>query len=111
MGIELRIILIVAAALALASVIGRVRKSTIKISDATFWVIFAIVILILAIFPQIPMFVSSLLGFETASNFIFFCSFVILFIYSFHQTIRISELQHKLVKLAQRIALRDADRR
>ena len=105
MSIQLRILLIVGALVVLIAIVHKVRGSNIKIADTTFWVVLSAIILIIAIFPQIPYFFSDLLGITSPANFVFFCMFVILLVYAFHQTLKISELRSKLIQLSQDIAL------
>lgn len=105
MPITLRALLILGAALAVWIVIGRIKKSKILMDDAIFWVVAAVVLLILAIFPQIVIFCSNLLGFMSPSNFVFLVIVALLLMKVHSDSCEISLLKHKVEELAQKIAL------
>lgn len=107
MTFELRIVLIVISVLVLVYIMRKIAKSKLNISDSIFWIVFAVLLLILSIFPQIAYFFADLLGIETPFNFIvlFFIALMILKI--FLMTIKISELTEKNKRLAQKIAINE----
>lgn len=108
MPITLRALLILGAALAVWIVIGRIKKSKVLMDDAIFWVVAAVILLILAIFPQIVIFCSNLLGFMSPSNFVFLVIVALLLMKVHSNSCEISLLKHKVEELAQEIALRDS---
>ena len=52
MTLTLRILLILSSVLASCTVIRRIRKSKMQIDDAVFWVLFSLVLIVLAVFPH-----------------------------------------------------------
>ena len=60
MTLLFRITLIVCALLVFIYVLRKIRHSEVKIADSTFWFIFALVILLLAVFPHIAFFFSNI---------------------------------------------------
>ena len=67
----LRTILLIVSVLAAIWMFRRIRKCKIKQEDATFWVVFAILLAVLGIFPQVSYFMAELLGIYSPVNFIF----------------------------------------
>lgn len=75
--------------------------------DSVFWLVFCGALLLLALFPQIAFFASSLLGFESPSNFIFLAVIVILLIKVFSLSSELAVLRQKLTAVLQEMALRE----
>ena len=78
MTLLFRITLIVCALLVFIYVLRKIRHSEVKIADSTFWFIFALVILLLAVFPHIAFFFSNIFGIESPSNCVFLAIIAIL---------------------------------
>ena len=76
----LRVVLIVGAFIALWIVDDRVRKKKIRIADSVYWVVCAVLMLLLAVFPGIAFFFAGLLGFLSSSNFVFCMTIVLMLI-------------------------------
>lgn len=82
-----------------------VRKKRIQIADSIFWVLFSFLIMIIAIFPQIAISLSELIGIASPSNFVFLCIIALLMLKVFTLTATVSKLQHRVNELAQEEAL------
>lgn len=108
MTILFKVALIGGAICALAFVLRRIRKSEVKIADSTFWFLFAVSLVLLALFPQIAFFFSDLLAIESPANFVFLYVIAALVIREFNSTVELSQLRSKLAALAQEQALREA---
>ena len=76
-----------------------------RIEDSLFWIILAVLIFLLSIFPQIASFFSNLLGFQAPVNFIYLFFIFILLVKSFYSSKHISELDNKVKELSQQIAV------
>ena len=72
---ELRYFFIIASVITFLFVIKKIQKHGLDIDDAIVWILWAILLLIISIFPQIPIWISNELGFMSPSNFIF-CLFI-----------------------------------
>ncbi|MBM6779097.1 DUF2304 domain-containing protein [Collinsella tanakaei] len=105
MSIALRILLVAGAVLAFAFVAQRIRKSTVLMGDAIFWVALSGLLIVLAVFPEITFFFSDLFGFVSPSNFIFLFIIVLLMAKMFANSSEISLLKHRVNELAQENAL------
>lgn len=101
-------LLIVGAVLALAYVLRKIRKAEMQIADSTFWFLFALSIVVLAVFPQIAFFCAEVLSIESPANFVFLYIMAVLVIRVFISTAEISQLRSKVASLTQEMALRDA---
>ena len=97
MTLLFRITLIVCALLVFIYVLRKIRHSEVKIADSTFWFIFALVILLLAVFPHIAFFFSNIFGIESPSNCVFLAIIAILLV------------RNKVAALAQAEALAELD--
>ncbi|MEF9989115.1 MAG: DUF2304 domain-containing protein [Christensenellaceae bacterium] len=104
MSTELRIVLIVVSILVLIYVLRKIRQSKLNIIDSIFWIVVAVILILLSVFPQIAFFLSAVLGIQTPLNFIFLLIIAILILKVFLMTIKISQLQEKTKVLAQKIA-------
>lgn len=110
MSIVLRIVLILGALLALSIVVRKVRKSKIRIADSVYWVCAAVLLLVLAIFPQIAYFFSGLLGFLSPSNFVFVVVIALMLLKLFNLACDVSRLTDKVEQLSQEVALNKKER-
>lgn len=102
---NLNIVLIAMSILVCFFIFRKIRKSQFSINDTLYWLFFAVLLLIMSIFPKIPYFFSSLLGFEAPSNFIFVVMIFLLFVKIFLMSVKISSLENKLYALVQKYAL------
>ena len=109
MAIQLRILLILGALLALGVVARRVRRNKILMDDAIFWLVLALVLVFVALFPGLAIICASELGFISASNFVFLIIVGLLLVKVFGLTGEVSMLRHKVNELTQEIALRERD--
>lgn len=102
-----RILLILAAILSFRFMISNIRRSKLRISDSIFWFLFAALLILLAVFPQIAFFFGSLLGIISTVNLVFLVIIALLLFRVFTLTLRVSELDGKIEELAQTIALQN----
>ena len=109
MTLLFRITLIVCALLVFIYVLRKIRHSEVKIADSTFWFIVALVILLLAVFPHIAFFFSTIFGIESPSNCVFLAIIAILRVREFFTTVELSQLRNKVAALAQAEALAELD--
>ncbi len=109
MSLELRIVLIVVSVLVLIYVLRKIRAAKLNIVDSIFWIVVSILLLLLAVFPQIAYFFAALLGIQTPLNFILVFIIAILILKVFLMSIQISQQNEKIKILAQRIAYDEFD--
>ena len=97
-----RIALIVCSILTTVFMIKKIRNSKLQIEHAIFWLMFAFLLIVISLFPQLTIWGAKLLGIYSSTNFIFL---VILFIKLFMATIEISNLEYRIKELSQKIAI------
>jgi len=88
-------------------VVLRIRKSKFQIHDGLFWFMLSVLFLVLSIFPQIAIWLSEMIGFESPANLIFLCILTLLLIRSFMLSVKISLLEYNMMKLTQKIVIED----
>lgn len=106
MTTTLRTLLVVASIITVIWILRQIRKLRVKMEDAIFWIFFAGILLILAIFPEISFRLSRLLGFMSPANLIFIVVIFLLMEKVFTLSIVVSQLEEKVVILSAEIALR-----
>jgi len=104
MPVQLSIILVIVSILVLIYIIRKIRVSKLNIIDSIFWIIVAVILLLMSIFPGIASFFASLLGIQTPLNFILILIIAILLLKVFLMSIHISQQNEKIKRLAQKIA-------
>lgn len=104
-----RVLLVGGALLSLVFMLRKIRKSEIRISDSTFWFVFAVSLLALAVFPQIASFCSGVFGVESPANFVFLYVVAVLFMREFATTAELSRLRNRLTTLVQEETLSAVD--
>ena len=109
MTVVFRIALILCALATFAYILRKIRHSEVKIADSTFWFIFALLLVLLAVFPQIAFFLSDIFGIESPANFVFLAIIAVLLIREFFTTVELSQLRNKVVALAQSEALAEIE--
>ena len=105
----LRIGLILISVMSFLVIIRKIRKSKIRIEDGLFWVVFAIILIIFAIFPRIIYFISDLVGAKSPANIVYLIIIGMLLIKLFFMSIHMSLLENKIVNLAQEMALKEKE--
>lgn len=108
MNALLRASLIICSILVFFFVIRRIRRAGLEIADSIFWLGTALVLILIAVFPEVAYQASRLFGFDAPVNFVFACGIIVLLIRTFTQDQKICQLKKKLITLAQSEALRDS---
>lgn len=111
MSLVLRLLLILGALFLMWVVLKHIRKARIQIEDSLFWVSFVAIIIFIAIFPDTMRAAANLLGFVSASNFVFLCVTGILLIRLFTLSVEISRLKYRSNQLAAYLALAKKEER
>jgi len=105
MGIELRILLIIASVIMIVAVVLKIRKAKFQIHDGLFWFLLSLLFLVLSIFPDLAIRLSELIGVESPANLVFLSILTLLLIKNFMMSLKISLLEFNLMKLTQRIVI------
>ena len=105
MGIALRAALFGGSILTFIFISRYIKKSRVRIEDTLFWIVFSAILVVIGIFPQIPIILSRLLKIESPANFVFLAIIFILLIHQFFLTMKLSQTEIKLRELVQTIAI------
>ena len=105
MTVTLRIILILASLLCFTWIVMNIRKAKVRIEDSVFWICFSAFLVLLSIFPQLIDWGARVTGIQSSQNFLFLAILFILIVKLFRMTLRLSQLDSKLQRLVQSLAI------
>lgn len=105
MPLSQRLFLILGSIATLIYFISKIRKSKLKINHSIFWVVFGIVLLLLALAPRGVFWLSAQLGFQSPSNLIYLIVIFLLVVKLFTTTMRLSKLSEQVMGLTQMLAI------
>lgn len=109
MSIQLRVLLLFGAVLTLVFFLRKIRKNRLEIDYSIFWVLFSGFLVLMSILPEAVTWAAGLLGFESPANMVFLMIVFLLIIRLFSMTVKISQMEQKLKKLVQHIAIQEHD--
>lgn len=109
MSVELRVVLLIAAAFSIGWIMYRIRKSRVRLEDTLFWIVTGGILCALGLFPEISYRMASLFGFQSPSNFIFLLMICLLFEKVLTISIVHSQLEDKYVIMVAEMAIRCKD--
>lgn len=98
--------LLISALLIFWLILRKIRRSEVTIADSTFWFLFALSLVLMGVFRQIPFFFAGIFGIESPANFVFACVIAVLILREFYSTVEISQLRARVRGLAQKEALK-----
>lgn len=98
--------LLISALLIFWLILRKIRRSEVTIADSTFWFLFALSLVLMGVFRQIPFFFAGVFGIESPANFVFAYVIAVLILREFYSTAEISQLRARVRRLAQKEALR-----
>ena len=100
-----RLEMIFIAIVFLMFVIRAVNKNYFLLKNASGWIFLAIGLLVIALFPNLIMSLSNLLGFVKTSNFLYFGAVMILLINIISNSVSSSQQQTQIKNLIQEISI------
>lgn len=103
--------LIVVSMFTLVFVLRKIRKSGLKIDYSLFWIVLSVLLFITSIFPVIPIKLAELIGIMSPVNFIYLMMIFVLIIHGFYLTVKTSQLEDKIQRLTEEIAIKNAMKR
>lgn len=107
MPLQQRLLLLCGALVAMLMVVNKIKKDKILMVDSIFWVVSSVVMMVVAAVPELAIAFSHILGFQSPSNFVFFCVVGFLFVKVFSDSAEISLLKNRVDELTQELALMD----
>lgn len=103
--------LLIGALLTFGLILRKIRKAEVTIADSTFWFLFALSLVLMGVFRQIPFFFAELFSIESPANFVFVYVIAVLVIRELYATVEVSQLRAKVRNLVQNQALADVRER
>lgn len=103
---------IVAAILTLFVVVEMLRRRRLRERHIIWWLLFGVLVLVVAIFPATLSWAAALVGITVPINLVFFVSVIVLFLVSLQHSAEATRLENKTRVLAEEhaiLALRVAD--
>lgn len=105
MSISLRLGLIIVSLVLLIIVLLQLRKRRIPVKYSLVWMFSSLIILLIAIIPQLFILIAKLLGFVTMSNLVIAMFIFILLIISLMLTVIVSGQRKKITLLMQEVSM------
>lgn len=96
---------IIVALIALCYVFSEVRKNKFSIKESFYWMMAAVLMLILAIFPKIIDKFAVLIGIDYPPSLLFVICIIFLLFINFRSSRKLAIHNEKIIELAQRIAI------
>lgn len=109
MSNSLRTILLIAAALSACWILYQIRRLKIKLDHAIYWIVFAVLLAVLGIFPEVTYWLTRKLGMISPANLIFLVIIFLLLVKVFTLSMLTSQLEDKITVLSAEVALRSLD--
>ena len=99
------ILLVLGSVLTFLYIMRLIRKSTVRIEDTFFWIFFAIILIILSLFPDLAYHIAHRLGFQAPINLVYVVIIFVLIVNQFAMSLKISRLTIKQKELTQQVAI------
>lgn len=111
MSVALRICLVALSIVSLFYIIRKIRYSKMQIEYTLFWIVLSIIMILMAVFPQIVYWITIAMGMVSAANVVYLFIIGILLVKVFMMTIEISNLESKVQALIQEVGISGKEQR
>ena len=101
----LRVLLFIGSVTVFTIISQCIRKKQIQLKDGIFWILFSFLLILISVFPVLAVWASRILGIQSPSNCVFLILIFLLGCHQFFLTIRISQLEMKINRLIQSVAI------
>lgn len=105
MSLIQRLFLICGSLITFIYFIRGIRKNKLRIDHSIFWVVFGLMLLVLACVPNAFFWISRLFGFQSPSNMVYLIVVFLLVLKLFTTTVRLSKLSEQVAALTQELAI------
>jgi len=109
MTTQLRVILIILILITIIGFIGQIKKKNLELRYTLSWLSLLFVLLLVAIFPGILQWFTSIFGIELPINMIFFLGFIFTLLIVYRLTAAVSKMSREITNLTQKLALLDKE--
>ena len=111
MSVALRICLVALSIISLFYIIRKIRYSKMQIEYTLFWIVLSIIMILMAVFPQIVYSIAYMFGIMSPANMVYLFIIGILLVKVFMMTIEISNLESKVQALIQEVGISGKEQR
>ena len=101
----LRVLLFIGSVTVFTIISQCIRKKQIQLKDGIFWILFSFLLILISFFPVLAVWASRILEIQSPSNCVFLILIFLLGCHQFFLTIRISQLEMKINRLIQSVAI------
>ena len=105
------VLAVATSVLTLIFIVDLLRRGVLKEKYAVLWLSVAGIALVFSLFPGLLTWITAALGFEVPSNFLFFCTIVVLVLVSVQLSYELSSHEAKIRRLAEEVALQQEELR
>ena len=105
MSWAMRVLLIIGSVITAFYVLKKIRRSRMRTEDSLFWLFFALILVILGVFPGIAIGVSEWIGVQSPANLVFLVVIFLLIVRVFMMDQQLSKLRQQVTNTVQRVAL------
>lgn len=106
-----KIYFVILALITFIYIVHSIRKRKFSIKESFWWVVAAIIMLILSIFPYSIDHLANFLNIDYPPSLLFVLCIVFLVFINFRNSKRLAEQQEKIIELAQELAILKAEKR
>ena len=107
MSLTLRIGLIVLSLIFIVYVFNNVNKRKLQLQFSLIWLLIALVIIVIAVFPQIVYFAAKFIGIEVSSNLVYLIAIITLMFILINLTMNISKMSNEIKNIIQSLSIKD----
>jgi hypothetical protein len=86
-------------------IIDSVKKNNFDVGESILWISGTLVIIVIAIFPNIISYISNLVGIEYAPSLFFLLCLIFVILINFRNSKKLLKQQEKIIMLAQEVAI------
>lgn len=105
MSWAMRVLLIIGSVITAFYVLKKIRRSRMRTEDSLFWLFFALILVILGVFPGIAIGVSEWIGVQSPANLVFLVVIFLLIVRVFMMDQQLSKLRQQVTNTVQRVAI------
>ncbi|MBQ7240901.1 MAG: DUF2304 domain-containing protein [Bacilli bacterium] len=99
------VLFIIAAIIVIVYIMYSIRKNRLDIANSFIWIIFCIIMLLLAVWPKSIDLLAPIFGVSYAPVLVLTFAVVVLFVMNFSQSKKIEELRKKVIDLGQELSI------
>ena len=105
MTVTLRVMLLIGAVWMLFYVVRSVRKSRMKAETTFYWILMAVLLVVMGAFPDLVFRAAQAIGIESPVNFVFLLIIFLLIVHLFSMDRKLEKAKHQLTQLTEQYAI------